>query len=94
MAGVIPVIFAAAIGFRPRSASSSADAGLREQPLHALELELFLEATLIVIFTYFYTAVQFNPVDQADNLRKYGATSPGSDPGRRRRSTSTACSRG
>ena len=40
-----------------------------------------LEAVLIVIFTYFYTAVQFNPVDQADNLRKYGGYIPGIRPG-------------
>ena len=42
---------------------------------------MLLEGVLIVIFTYFYTAVQFNPVDQADNLRKYQATSRGSGPG-------------
>ena len=36
---------------------------------------------LIIIFTYFYTAVQFNPVDQADNLRKYGGYIPGIRPG-------------
>jgi len=42
---------------------------------------LFTEAALIVIFTYFYTAVQFNPVDQADNLRKYGGYIPGIRPG-------------
>jgi preprotein translocase subunit SecY len=42
---------------------------------------LLLEGALIVIFTYFYTAVQFNPVDQADNLRKYGGYIPGIRPG-------------
>ncbi len=42
---------------------------------------LAAEALLIVIFTYFYTAVQFNPVDQADNLRKYGGYIPGIRPG-------------
>ena len=36
---------------------------------------------MIVVFTYFYTAVQFNPVDQADNLRKYGGYIPGIRPG-------------
>src|SRR5207247_5974780 len=41
----------------------------------------FAEAILIVVFTYFYTAVQFNPVDQADNLRKYGGYVPGIRPG-------------
>jgi preprotein translocase subunit SecY len=40
-----------------------------------------IEAFLIVVFTYFYTAVQFNPVDQADNLRKYGGYIPGIRPG-------------
>ena len=36
---------------------------------------------MIIVFTYFYTAVQFNPVDQADNLRKYGGYIPGIRPG-------------
>ena len=36
---------------------------------------------LIIVFTYFYTAVQFNPVDQAENLRKYGGYIPGIRPG-------------
>ena len=42
---------------------------------------MLLEGVLIVVFTYFYTAVQFNPVDQADNLRKYGGYIPGIRPG-------------
>src|SRR5207302_7273026 len=42
---------------------------------------LTAEGLLIVIFTYFYTAVQFNPVDQADNLRRYGGYVPGIRPG-------------
>ena len=54
---------------------------------------LVVEGVLIIIFTYFYTAVQFNPVDQADNLRKYGGYIPGIRRGRRPRSTSTASSR-
>ena len=37
--------------------------------------------SLIIVFTYFYTSVQFNPVDQADNLRKYGGYIPGIRPG-------------
>ena len=40
------------------------------------------ESILIILFTYFYTAVTFNPVDQADNLRKYGGFIPGVRPGR------------
>ena len=42
---------------------------------------LGVEALLIIVFTFFYTAVQFNPVDQADNLRKYGGYIPGIRPG-------------
>src|SRR5262249_60371931 len=42
---------------------------------------LTIEAILIIIFTYFYTAVQFNPVDQAENLRKQGGYIPGIRPG-------------
>jgi preprotein translocase subunit SecY len=40
------------------------------------------QALLIILFTYFYTAVTFNPVDQADNLKKYGGFIPGVRPGR------------
>ncbi len=40
------------------------------------------ETVFIVLFTYFYTAVTFNPVDQADNLKKYGGFIPGVRPGR------------
>ena len=40
------------------------------------------ECILIIVFTYFYTAVTFNPVDQADNLRKFGGFIPGVRPGR------------
>src|SRR5205807_4915089 len=39
-------------------------------------------SVFIILFTYFYTAVTFNPVDQADNLRKYGGFIPGVRPGR------------
>ena len=39
-------------------------------------------ASLIVFFAYFYTAIQFDPVKQADNLRKQGGFIPGIRPGR------------
>jgi preprotein translocase subunit SecY len=38
---------------------------------------------LIIFFCYFYTAVTFNPVDVADNLKKYGGYIPGIRPGKR-----------
>jgi preprotein translocase subunit SecY len=84
MAGVIPVIFAAAVmAFPPTIAqfvpSTTTFINRHFQP--SSWGYLFAEAGLIVVFTYFYTAVQFNPVDQADNLRKYGGYIPGIRPG-------------
>jgi preprotein translocase subunit SecY len=84
MAGVIPVIFAAAVmAFPPTIAefvpSSQSFVNRHFQP--SSWGYLLTEAVLIVVFTYFYTAVQFNPVDQADNLRKYGGYIPGIRPG-------------
>jgi preprotein translocase subunit SecY len=84
MAGVIPVIFAAAVmAFPPTIAQFFPQTQTfinRHFSPSSLGYLLF-EAALIVIFTYFYTAVQFNPVDQADNLRKYGGYIPGIRPG-------------
>jgi preprotein translocase subunit SecY len=84
MAGVIPVIFAAAVmAFPPTIAqfvpSTQSFVNRHFQP--SSWGYLFTEGILIVVFTYFYTAVQFNPVDQADNLRKYGGYIPGIRPG-------------
>src|ERR687884_678910 len=84
MAGVIPIIFAAAImAFPPTIAeffpTTASFINHHFQPSNFSYL--LLEGFLIIIFTYFYTAVQFNPVDQADNLRKYGGYVPGIRPG-------------
>jgi preprotein translocase subunit SecY len=84
MAGVIPVIFAASIMAFPPTIG---------QLVPGLEgLATFFnpggwayvlgETVMIIVFTYFYTAVTFNPVDQADNLKKYGGFIPGVRPGR------------
>jgi preprotein translocase subunit SecY len=84
MAGVIPVIFAAAImAFPPTIAQffPKSQSFINHHFLPSNLTYLALEAFLIIIFTYFYTAVQFNPVDQADNLRKYGGYIPGIRPG-------------
>jgi preprotein translocase subunit SecY len=84
MAGVIPVIFAAAImAFPPTIAQffPKTQSFVNHHFLPSNLSYLALEAFLIIIFTYFYTAVQFNPVDQADNLRKYGGYVPGIRPG-------------
>src|SRR4051812_12241631 len=86
MAGVIPVIFAASIMAFPPTVGQ-----LIQRPW-AQDLSAFFspsqlpyilgETIFIVLFTYFYTAVTFNPVDQADNLKKYGGFIPGVRPGR------------
>jgi preprotein translocase subunit SecY len=84
MAGVIPIIFAAAVLALPQTVGSfspNAQTFINKHFAYSSLTYLFVEAALIVIFTYFYTAVQFNPVDQADNLRKYGGYVPGIRPG-------------
>ncbi len=84
MAGVIPVIFAAALLALPQTVSSFAPSSQTWINTHFSPSSwtyLAVEAGLIIVFTYFYTAVQFNPVDQADNLRKYGGYIPGIRPG-------------
>src|SRR5213593_4453527 len=84
MAGVIPIIFAAAVMAFPPTIGQffPQTQGFINRNFQPSSLPyLMLEAFLIIIFTYFYTAVQFNPVDQADNLRKYGGYVPGIRPG-------------
>ena len=84
MAGVIPIIFAAAVLALPQTVGSfspNAQTFINRHFAYSSLTYLFVEAFLIVVFTYFYTAVQFNPVDQADNLRKYGGYVPGIRPG-------------
>ena len=87
MAGVIPVIFAASITILPPTIAELAGGGSWAQG-EADFLSpgswwfILFEGLLIVLFTYFYTAVQFNPTDQADNLKKYGGFIPGVRPGR------------
>ena len=84
MAGVIPIIFAAAImAFPPTVAQffPQTQGFVNEHFLPTSLLYLAMQGFLIVVFTYFYTAVQFNPIDQADNLRKHGGYVPGIRPG-------------
>jgi preprotein translocase subunit SecY len=86
MAGVIPVIFAASIMAFPPTVGQllntpwATDFSNFFAPSKAPYL--IGESIFIILFTYFYTAVTFNPVDQADNLRKYGGFIPGVRPGR------------
>ncbi len=86
-AGVMPIIFAQSFIVVPGTAAAFFDVG----PLRTLS-EIFTPQTwpyyvtyglLIVFFTYFYTAIIFNPVDIAENLKKQGAFIPGVKPGAR-----------
>ena len=84
MAGVIPVIFAASIMAFPPTIGELAP-GLQGMATFFSPngwAYIVGETFFIIIFTYFYTAVTFNPVDQADNLKKYGGFIPGVRPGR------------
>lgn len=86
MAGVIPVIFAASIMAFPPTVGQ-----LINSPW-ANDLASFFapddwpylvgEGLFIIMFTYMYTAITFNPVEQADNLKRYGGFIPGVRPGR------------
>jgi preprotein translocase subunit SecY len=87
MAGVIPVIFASSIMMIvPTFTQFLGNGGIAGWFNKTFGPSTFLyiigEAILIIIFTYFYTAVTFNPIDQADNLKKYGGFIPGVRPGR------------
>jgi len=84
MAGVIPVIFAVAVLFLPATIGQLVPGLGFIADFFAPQSwpAMLFEFGLIVMFTFFYTAVQFNPVDQADNLKKYGGFVPGVRPGR------------
>ena len=89
MAGVIPPIFASSIILFPATLAQWAGSGentiwIRDlaatlapgQPVHEI-----LYAAAIVFFCFFYTALQYNPKETADNLKKSGAFIPGYRPG-------------
>jgi preprotein translocase subunit SecY len=84
MAGVIPVIFAASIMALPPTLGELVPGLKGLSTFFSPNGWAYIagETVFIVLFTYFYTAVTFNPVDQADNLRKYGGFIPGVRPGR------------
>ena len=86
-AGVIPIIFASSVVYFPTLLASVYHAGWftsfisnhvtnQRDPLY-----MVMYGLLVIFFAYFYTAIAFNPVDTADNLRKYGGFIPGIRPG-------------
>ncbi len=86
-AGVIPIIFASAILTLPMWIGSS----VRYETIYRFFATHFdqdslaynvLYGALIVFFCFFYTAITFNPVEMADNMKKYGGVIMGVRPGR------------
>jgi len=87
-AGVIPIIFASSLLYLPVLAAtilqkpgfkSWVDNNLGRGDRPGYVITYFI---LIVFFTYFYTSITFNPIDVADNMKKYGGFIPGIRPGR------------
>ena len=86
-AGVIPVIFASSILAFPATIAQAFPGRLSEalttQLNFGMPLYNLLYVAGIIFFTYFYTAIVFNPDDVAENMRKYGGFVPGIRPGKR-----------
>ncbi|MGO9175677.1 MAG: preprotein translocase subunit SecY [Desulfobaccales bacterium] len=84
--GVIPPIFASSLLMFPATIKSFVHIDWVQRVMDALVpggmLHDLVYVVLIVFFCYFYTAVTFNPVDVADNLKKWGGYVPGLRPGK------------
>ncbi len=82
--GVIPPIFASSILLFPATLASWFPflSQLSDQMRPGTWIYNVVYVALIIFFAYFYTAVTFNPVDVADNLKKYGGYVPGIRPGK------------
>jgi preprotein translocase subunit SecY len=86
-AGVIPVIFASSMLYLPTLAGSvtgwqpliNFNTRYLENPTSWVYIGIF--AGMTIFFTYFYTAIAFNPVEVADNMKRYGGFVPGIRPG-------------
>jgi preprotein translocase subunit SecY len=87
MAGVIPPIFASSILMFPGQIATMSGSPWMQQIASVFQQTDWrynvLYVVLIIFFSYFYTAIQFNPVDVADNLKKGGGFIPGIRPGKK-----------
>jgi preprotein translocase subunit SecY len=85
--GVIPVIFAASIVSIPSTLGAVMPntfmKGLASQLTQGMPLYNFLYIAGIIFFCFFYVSIIFNPMEVADNIRKYGGYIPGIRPGHR-----------
>jgi len=86
-AGVIPPIFASSILLFPATIAGFTQVGwinaIAQQLAPGKLLYTTVYVAMIVFFAYFYTAMMFNPVDVADNLKKHGGYIPGIRPGKK-----------
>jgi len=84
--GVIPIIFAASIITIPQTIATMSHVpflqSIAQQFNIGMPLYNIFYIAAIIFFTYFYVSIVFNPVDVADNLRKYGGFIPGIRPGK------------
>ncbi len=84
--GVIPPIFASSLILFPATIAQFSNVPWMNQVSQMLTpgnaLYVILTVSFIFFFAYFYTSIIFNPMDVADNLRKYGGFIPGRRPGR------------
>ncbi len=86
-AGVIPIIFASSMLYFPTLLASVYHASWFQNLINNYLTNqrslvyMAVYGMFVVFFAYFYTAIAFNPVDTADNLRKYGGFVPGIRPG-------------
>lgn len=89
LSGVLPVIFASTLLAIPTTIGAfvtPAEGGFMEKVLNALNynspIYALLYFLLIVAFAYFYVAIQYNPIEMANNLRKQNGAIPGIRPGK------------
>lgn len=84
-AGVIPAIFASSIIMFPATVAQFVQSGPMQHIAAAMSrgwIYTTVYGGLIIFFAFFYTAVTFNPVDVAENMKKYGGFIPGIRPGK------------
>jgi preprotein translocase subunit SecY len=86
-AGVMPIIFAQSIMFIPNTVLSFFPnneflQGIAKYFVYTSPVYSVMYALMIIFFTYFYTAIAFNPKDVADNMKKQGGFIPGIRPGK------------
>jgi preprotein translocase subunit SecY len=87
-AGVIPIIFASSVLYFPTLLQNVIHAQWFQDFINntllrqSSPLYMLIYGTLVVFFAYFYAAITFDPLNTADNIRKYGGFIPGIRPGR------------